>query len=467
MEHAVDFWWKEYHNTTKVHPVGLSMLLLSGLAMLLLPRRWATIPVLVMACFVAPAQRIVVFELDFNFIRCMVLFGWLRLLLRGEYQGVRWVKLDFAIVAWGIASTVLYTIQQRSFGGLVYRLGTTYDAVGLYFLFRALIRDWRDIVSTVSALVMISVPVLACFIVERLTRQNLFSLFGGVPAVTAEREGRLRCQGAFAHPILAGCFWAALVPLMGALLWQGPAKKLLACVGVLNCLALIFLCASSTPVIAVLLGAIAWLTFPLKGQMRWIRWGAAASLVTLHLFMNQPVWHLLARLNVVGGSTGWHRFKLVDQAIRHWQEWFLVGLKSTHHWGIVDITNEYVLQGLHGGILTLGIFVTTIVMAFSAVGKILKAEERNKSRLMMAWALGVGLFIHVASFLSVSYFGQIQALWYLHLAMIGSALSVTEVRQRLVRRKRAIAQALQRRKARAAAAGSPVVEALGGRSAPA
>ncbi len=423
---AVPFWMHEWQNHTTVHPVGLAMLLLAGVAMLILPRRWAVLPVLVMACFVAPAQRIVVAGLDFNFIRCMVLFGWARLLVRGEARSLKWLPMDTAILVWGLVSTIFYTLQVGDFGAFVYRLGTSYDAVGLYFLFRFLIRSWEDITKTLVAIALISIPVMMFFIVERLTRHNLFSVFGGVPTITIIREGRMRCQGAFAHSILAGCFWAALIPMLAALLWQGVTRKFFAFVGVFNCLGLIFLCASSTPLVAAMAGGAAWLLFPIRYKMRQVRWAIVLLLFSLHMVMHKPVWHLLARIDLVGGSTGWHRYKLVDLAINNWSEWFVTGLHNTAHWGMVDITNEYVLQGLRGGIVTLAVFVAIITMAFISVGKMIRVERGNTARLMLAWGMGVGLFIHVSSFVSVSYFGQIQMLWYLHLAMIGSAMAVTQ-----------------------------------------
>ena len=39
---------------------------------------------------------------------------------------------------------------------------------------------------------------------------------------------------------------------------------------------------------------------------------------------------------------------------------------------------------------------------------------------IVAWALGATLTVHAASFFSVAYFGQMQAIFYWHLAMIGT-----------------------------------------------
>ncbi len=65
----------EYKDVQNIHPVGLAALLILGMAMFFLPRRWAVLPMLCIACFVPMVQKIVVVELDFNFLRIMVVFG--------------------------------------------------------------------------------------------------------------------------------------------------------------------------------------------------------------------------------------------------------------------------------------------------------------------------------------------------------------------------------------------------------
>src|ERR1044071_7962496 len=50
--------------------------------------------------------------------------------------------------------------------------------------------------------------------------------------------------------------------------------------------------------------------------------------------------------------------------------------------------------------------------------------EKNRANLIMSWALGISLFIHCTSFIGISYFGQINMVWYLTLAMIGSVNAI-------------------------------------------
>lgn len=428
----------EYHGVTTVHPLGLAAVVVLGLATILLPRRYATIPMLIMASFVVPSQRIVIMTLDFNFLRLMVLFGWARVLLRAEHAGFRWHPVDGLLIAWGVTKTVAYTTLHGS-SGFVFMLGSSYDAVGMYFLFRWLIRDWSDLVGLLRGVALIAVPVAASFTFELATGRNLFAIFGGVSPFTAVRNGELRAQGAYAHPILAGTFWATLLPLILALWWRGLSGRVLASVGAVSALFIVVACNSSTPLAAAAAGIFALTLVSARRWMRAVRWGLVFTLFGLHLVMNKPVWHLISRIDLVGGSTGWHRYYLIDQAINRVNEWALVGTRSTAHWGhqLFDVTNQYVLEGVRGGILTLALFIAVISFAYRAVGRTLRRMEGgDRAQMMMAWSLGAALFVHTMAFIAVSYFGQIIVVWYLTLAAIVSLRQGVEVAPALLRARR-------------------------------
>jgi len=146
--------------------------------------------------------------------------------------------------------------------------------------------------------------------------------------------------------------------------------------------------------------------------------------------MNKPVWYLFGRFDIVSGSTGYYRYQLLDAAISRFGEWWLIGTKSTEEWGpgLSDITNQFLLEGVRGGIWALILYVVIIGYAFAGVGKLLRKHRNDRLRLMMSWALGVTLVTHCANFMAISYFGQIVMIWYLLLAIIGS-LSVAAERR--------------------------------------
>jgi hypothetical protein len=408
-----------------LEPIGVCAILVLGLLILFLQRRHAIIPMLVLACFI-PGQDLVVATMHFGGIRILVVFGMLRVLSIGEWKKIVWQRLDTLLVLFALSGTLVYVLQYGTLDALKFRLGQMYDIVGMYFLFRSFIRSWEDIASLAKAFSVISIFVAAAFVLERSTGHNLFAAFGGVPAVTMVRDGKFRCQGAFSHPILAGCFWASLLPIMGALWWRDAAMRTWAIVGVSCGFVIVFLCSSSTPLSAVIFGLIGALFFRFRRSMRQVRWALVGVLILIQLIMKGPIWGLVARMDLFGGSTGYYRFTLIDASIWHFGEWWFLGIQDVGPWGndynhyVSDITDQYVLEGTRGGVWTLGLFVAMIVTAFSILGRIRLKEERIRENLVMTWALGVSLLVHSLIFFGVSYFGQIISLWYLTLAMIGS-----------------------------------------------
>ena len=256
----------------------------------------------------------------------------------------------------------------------------------------------------------------------------------GVPAITDIREGRLRCQGAFAHPILAGCFWASLMPLIVVQWWHPGRSRLTVVIGLVCMMTIIMMCASSTPIAALMFGAIGMGFYLMRTSMQRVIWAMCLMLFGLHLVMKAPVWHVLARIDLAGGSTGWYRYLLFDEWVNHFHEWWLFGVVSTGHWGaqyglkLYDITNQFVLEGIRGGLLTVLLFIVVLIAAFRDVGRAWRAAAGNRYHVLLAWALGVSLFIHCTDFLAVSYFGQIRFIYYLLLAAIGSVAVIAEQR---------------------------------------
>ncbi len=100
----------------------------------------------------------------------------------------------------------------------------------------------------------------------------------------------------------------------------------------------------------------------------------------------------------------------------------LLGVNSTAHWfwGGQDTTNNYVVQGVNGGLLTLVLFLNLLAVAFGGIGRAWRCVESESSSLALAWGLGVSLLVHCFNFFGVAYFGTIWGPWYLTLGIIGS-----------------------------------------------
>jgi hypothetical protein len=146
--------------------------------------------------------------------------------------------------------------------------------------------------------------------------------------------------------------------------------------------------------------------------------------------MEAPVWYLIARINVFSSSAGWHRAYLINQAIRYLDEWWLIGTKYTAHWmpytlsidpAMSDITNQYISEGITGGLLKMFLFIFIIVICFKTIGKSVHMLK-NKAVFLpfQVWSIGACLLVHVVTFFSITYFDQMIVFWYMVLAFIAA-----------------------------------------------
>jgi hypothetical protein len=332
-------------------------------------------------------------------------------------------SIDKALVLYVFSGLLTFTLLWRESAAFVDRLGFLYNAFGIYFLLRLLYRDEEDIDRTIKVFALICAVLAVCMVTEQFTGRNLFSVFGGVPEFTFVREGKLRSQGPFAHPILAGTFGATLLPLFLGLWWQNKKARAAAVLGIISATVITITSASSTPLMGYFAGILALCFWPLRRHMRLLRWGVVICLVGLHMVMKAPVWALIGRVDLVGGSSGDHRYELVNQFIMHFGDWWLLGVKEAGKWGfdMSDLSNQFVETGVTGGLLTLVLFVAIIVYCFKRLGDALAASQDNPRAERRLWALGAALFANVAAFFGISYFDQTMVSWYTLVAMIVAA----------------------------------------------
>ncbi len=412
--------------TTFVNPLGLVFTILMGILLLVLPRRYALLPIIALVCYMTMGMRIMIGPLNFTMLRVVLPFGWLRLILRGELKEIKFNPIDKTILLWVFVSIVTYTLLWQTGDAFKYRLGFAYDCLGFYFMFRYLVRDLDDVIRTLRMFAIVILPLAGAMILEKMTGRNPFALFGGVPEVTMVRDGALRCQGPFAHPILAGTFGATLFALFVGLYSQGK-KRLWPLLAIAASLVIVVTSASSGPLLTVMFAIVALILWRWRNQMRTLRYGILGALVSLHLVMKAPVWFLLARVDIVQGSTGYHRAYLIDRAIANFWDWWLVGTKSTWKWAdkdahLFDVTNAYIQNGAGGGLITMILFIAIIALSFKAVGRSVRLGETSmpSAHRKLTWALGAALFAHAVTYISVTYFDQNFVNWYLLLAMISS-----------------------------------------------
>ena len=416
---------------SNINALALIALLAAICLIWALPRRFAACPILAMTCLMPLGQNLVVFGLHLYLFRILLLVGILRVLLKQEARNLVMLRVDKIFMWWVVVSIVFGTLAKPSMELFINRMGDAYNAFACYFLMRCLLVDFEDFVISVYTLAWLSLPVAALMTVEKLTGHNWCSVFGGVPEITAVREGHLRCQGAFRHPILAGTFGATQFPFFLALWLYRRRSRMIALAAMASSLVVVGTASSSGALMALGAGFAGMALWKWKEHMRLVRRGAVVVLIILALVMNAPIWYLFDRLSGIIGGTGWFRSFLIDQAIDHFDEWWLFGTTYTAHWApggevapgdpnMMDITNHYIVQGVSGGLLKLILFLAIIVVCFRIVGRWFKANDADSSRGILVWAAGVSLFSHCLSFVSATYFDQIVVVWYWLLAVIAS-----------------------------------------------
>ncbi len=421
--------WREYGETV-VHPLALSLTLAMGIWLLLIRRDKAVLPIILVAVLIPLKQRIVVATLDFDMTRILILFGWTRIVLKGEYRNYHWHRLDFALILWLCSGTLIHVLRDGTFGAFVYRLGLAFNAAGIYFMLRVMLRSATDVLHAIRVFAFVAAMVGGFMILENITGRNIFSIFGGVKEMTAVRDGRLRCMGAFSHPIMAGSFGAGLFPIMLMLTLGDKQRRVAPLLGLFGAAAIAVTSASSGPALALLSGLFGCMMYVVRNHMRPIRWVTVAVLTIVHFSREAPVWHLIGRASDLIGGTGYHRVRLISGFVDNTRDWFLVGVRSTAHWGwgLQDLTNQFVFEGVTGGFLTLFCFLMILTIAFRSAARLrLRARaatalqpSMRRTLQLLAWGLGVSLATHCVSWISVSYFGQMNVVLYMLYAFIAA-----------------------------------------------
>jgi hypothetical protein len=413
---------------TVLHPIVLAAMLIAIVLIFVLPRKHVIWPFLLTAFLIPLGQSILLGGLHFFVIRIIILTVAVRMLaswftspegIFGDRLGV----FDIVFLVWAfcraLAGALVFSFNS---GALVYQGGFLLDAIGGFFVLRYLICDEEDIYRTLRVFATISIIIGGCMLFERVQHLNVFGLLGGVRTVPEVRNGSVRAEGPFQHELLAGTFAATLVPLF-FLLWRQGKSRILAALAVIAATVMVITSHSSTSVMAYAAGLLAVFAWPLRRRMQLVRWAFVLALISLHLVMKAPVWFLIARVDIVGGSSGYHRAMLVNDFIEHFHDWWLMGTTENARWGntMWDLCNQYVAEGQLGGLATFLCFLALIYICFSRIGTARHAVEGDRQKEWYFWILGATLFSHVVGFFGISYFDQTRVSWFALLVMIVTA----------------------------------------------
>ncbi len=410
------------YNSTVIHPLGAFVFITCAFMILLLNKKWVFLPMLIILCFVSNAQRLNIGGLDFPFSRLIILTTWMRIFIRGEHKVLKFSKPDLILLMWLFARGFIYSIQWGNREAVIYQLGEAFTTCGFYFMARVFIQNIDDVKQFGRQLSIVALPLSVFFAIEWVTGRNYFSIFGGVEFITWVRNGRLRCGGAFSHPLIAGYFWGVAIPFMATLYDKQGWHRKIAITGTACALVIVAATASSTPVLGVMAGMFGWCFYFVRKMIFHIVSGVIISIIALHVYMKAPVWHLISRINVVGGSTGDHRYRLINGFFTNVTDWFFMGVKSTDPWGrgLGDVTNEFILQAVRGGFVTLVLFIGLIGYLMYLLQKRTREAKNDFGERFVTWNIWVALFMQCSIFFSLSAFGQASVLFYLSLGIAAS-----------------------------------------------
>jgi hypothetical protein len=412
--------------------IALVFLIVSATVVMVLRRERAPIPLLASCCYMTIGQGVELGPISLPVYRLVLAAGLLRVLVRRETMagGINMIdKLMIAWAAWMVFASFFH--EWRPGSGPVYASGFVYNIMLVYFLTRVWCRDLSELMAVLRMVAWLLVPVAVAMLAEHILERNFFGmLFGGVPEGVYVRDGKIRAQGPFVHPLLAGTVGAVCFPLLIGI-WR--RYRVSATIGLAACIAMVFASTSSGPLMSLFMGMFALLMWFYRGWLRVVRWAVIGAYVSAEILMTQPAYFLISKIDLTGSSTGWHRSKLIQVAFEHLSEWWVFGTDYTAHWGIntiegdrhVDVTNYYLWIGTIGGLPAMLLLIAIMWCAFVWVGKSVRnAPAALQEHRFMIWCLGAGLFAHAAMSLSMGYTDQSMMFFWLNIGIISSMYSV-------------------------------------------
>lgn len=389
-----------------LHPLVAVGMSIAILLILMQPRNRAITPFM-LAFFTIPAGQVVVLGgLHFTVLQILILTVLARMVaFRGSSSRQRFVggfsALDWLVVLWALLELTMFSLQWMDTQALIKGLGDTVVSLGGYLAARFLVPDREAIRRAVKALAVICLIQGLCMVSEQFTHQNVFSSCGAnSPTI---RDGHIRSEGSMGT-LYGGTFGGLAIPLF-LWLWTERKFRIAACAGFAGATAMVLASHASTSWLAYGATFVGLAFWPLRKQMRLVRWGMVATLVGLHLVMHGPVWSLIEKIDLTGGSSSYHRYMLVDNCIRHFGDWWLIGYKYYGDWGfdMWDLCNQFVVAALTGGLVTLIIFVMIYSSSFGAIGTARKRVAGDRAQEWFLWCLGSVLFAYVVASFGINY----------------------------------------------------------------
>jgi len=347
-----------------------------------------------------------------------------------------WSRLDTLVSLSMVVYVGMYCFAHPSLSrSIENQSGFLMDTLLSYFVARLCIMNFKGAVTAIKCVAIILFPLALLGIVEATTGWQPFTTYIQYCPWVSEyipynaRWGFTRAWGPFSHPILFGSCFVLVMPLIWALRHQhgywGKLAYFLSGIAILGA----FSSMSSNPwgmLVVVVLCLV------LEKYKHWTKI-ILASLVMLCILTeigsNRPFYHVIySYINFAKGDW-WQRARLVDIAIEHIDEWWLAGYGGKDPgWGqlyfwaaFTDCNNEFLLIGLKTGIIGIVSLCAVLITAFRALARAFK-ETTDKELQSLYWSMGSSLVGVIVVWQGVSFFGQMPALFYSFLGIMGSSI---------------------------------------------
>lgn len=393
---------------TLLSPLVAVAMLIVIVLVFTLPRNKVIVPFL-LGCFTIPLQQVVVLGgMHFPVLRILIIAALIRRATlkgkssEGKYPG-GFNGIDRMVIVWAVSVELLCSLQFMETQVFIHNFGDFLDMLGGFLVVRYFIVDRETVRRAIKTLAIVCIIQGVCMLNEQIIHVNVFGYIGGFGPALTIRDGKIRSEGALSC-ISGGAFGGTLIPLFLGLLTE-RRSRILACAGLAGATAMVFTSNSSTSLLALGASTLGILMWPLRKHMRFVRWGLSLTIIALHLVMKAPVWALIARIDLTGSSSGYHREQLVDNCIRHFGDWWLMGYKDYDQWGfcMFDLCNQFVVQAVLGGLVALVAYIAIFSRSFARIGISRKKVEGDRRREFFLWCQGSTLFAVVAAHFGINY----------------------------------------------------------------
>ena len=350
----------------------------------------------------------------------------------------KWLPLDTYVTLSMVVYVGVFCISVPLSIAVENRAGFLMDAWFAYLVARFCITNERELVGFIKWVAVLLAPLAILGVLESVTGWRGFAMLSrNSPAFTyltgyGTRLGFFRAMGPFSHPILFGCGFAMFLPLIYYLRHEKGNWRfwgyVLACA--VACGALSSMSSGPWVIVIVVIFCIA-----MEKMRRWckpILIFVVVSCIFTELISNRHFYYVFAsHANLMGGAS-WHRAKLIDVAIAHFSDWWLLGYGMRepgwgHYFGMsrTDAPNEFIMAGIRYGLLGIIALCSVLAMAFHCLLRVYKRTVDSNLKHLY-WSFGTVLFSVTIAWMSTSFFGQLVSIFYCILGIIGSSFGFVQ-----------------------------------------